>query len=199
MLTSQTTAEFVGELLVALLAHRLQVALVKLGLLVHFLVTDGTGKVVNAPRLVQGGKHIARDDLIANEAKIPKQLMIMRFAVGQAFLFVMAVTKERFLAFGTSEMLHMPVFTESGNHSFFDGTTASPADRYPHLVVATQAVQLIHVILGITRTVPNLPSVTVKFDAASSTIEVVRVVHLPAELQRLVIDHCMALITHVFP
>jgi hypothetical protein len=57
VLPLQPAPQFGRKLVVALLAHRLQVALVELGLLVHLLVADGTGEVVNAPSLVQGGEN----------------------------------------------------------------------------------------------------------------------------------------------
>ena len=49
--------------LVALLADRLEVDLVELGLLLEQLVARGAGKVVRTPRLVQGVHHVALDDL----------------------------------------------------------------------------------------------------------------------------------------
>ena len=49
--------------LVALLADRLEVDLVELGLLLQELVAGGAGKVVRAPGLVQGVNHVALDDL----------------------------------------------------------------------------------------------------------------------------------------
>jgi hypothetical protein len=57
VLPLQPAPQLGRKLVVALLAHRLQVALVELGLLVHLLVADGTGEVVDAPSLVQGGEN----------------------------------------------------------------------------------------------------------------------------------------------
>lgn len=55
--------------------------------------------------------------------------------------------------------------------------------------MAPQAVQLVHVVLGETGTIPNLPGVAVELDAARRAIEVIWVVYLAAELQRLIVDH----------
>ena len=51
-------------LVVALLAHWLQVHLVELGLDRHPLVAGGAGKLVYAPGLVQGREHVASNDLV---------------------------------------------------------------------------------------------------------------------------------------
>lgn len=56
MLPPQTSAQFAGDLLVALLANRFQIALVEFRLLVHLLIAHGAGKVVNAPGLVQSSE-----------------------------------------------------------------------------------------------------------------------------------------------
>ena len=48
---------------------------------------------------------IASDNLVTDEAQIAKQLVIVSLAIGQSFLFVMAVTQERLLAFGTHKVL----------------------------------------------------------------------------------------------
>jgi hypothetical protein len=45
--------------------------------------------------------------LIANEAKIAEKLMIMGFAIGKTLFLIMAITQERFLAFGAYEMLQI--------------------------------------------------------------------------------------------
>lgn len=54
---AQPTAEFTGKLIVAFLAHRFQINLIKLGLLIHLLVTNRASKVVNTPGFVESGKH----------------------------------------------------------------------------------------------------------------------------------------------
>lgn len=106
---AQTTSELTREALVALLAHRFLIILVKLGLLVHFGIANGARKVMNTPGLVQRGEYVATNDLIADEAEIAKQLMIVRLAVGQTTFFIMTVSQKWFLAFSTDEMLNMPM------------------------------------------------------------------------------------------
>jgi hypothetical protein len=105
VLPLQPAPQLGRKLVVALLAHRLQVALVELGLLVHLLVADGTGEVVDAPSLVQGGENIAGDHLIADEAQIAEELVVVSLAVRQTLLLVVAMAEERLLAFGAHEML----------------------------------------------------------------------------------------------
>lgn len=53
MLPPQPPAELRWEFLVALLANRLQIAFVEFGFLIHLLVTNRAGKVMNAPRFIQ--------------------------------------------------------------------------------------------------------------------------------------------------
>ena len=48
---------------------------------------------------------VASDNLVANEAQVSEQLVVVSLAIGQSFLFVMAVTQERLLAFGTHKVL----------------------------------------------------------------------------------------------
>ena len=55
--------QLTGKSVVALLADGLQVDLVKLGLFLQHPVARGAGKVVRAPRLVQGVHHISFDNL----------------------------------------------------------------------------------------------------------------------------------------
>lgn len=48
---------------------------------------------------------VTSDDLIADEAQISKQLMIVRLAVGHATLLVVTMAKEGFLTLGTHKVL----------------------------------------------------------------------------------------------
>lgn len=80
---------------------------------------------------------IAANDLITNEAQIAKQLMVVRFAISQSTFFVVTMSQERFLALGTHEMLHMPMFAQCGHHPLFNRTTACAANWYTHFVMAT--------------------------------------------------------------
>jgi len=81
MSTTQTAAHLIGEALIAALAHRLLIALVELALQVQLGIADGARKVVDAPCLVQGREHISSDDLVAHEAQVAKQQMVVGLAV----------------------------------------------------------------------------------------------------------------------
>lgn len=48
---------------------------------------------------------ITGDDLVAHEAQISKQLMVMGLAVSQTTLLVVAMSEERLLALGADKML----------------------------------------------------------------------------------------------
>ena len=50
---------------------------------------------------------VTRNHLVTDKAQIAKELMIMRFAIGQSFFLVVTMTQERFLAFGTDKMLEI--------------------------------------------------------------------------------------------
>lgn len=136
----QSLLEFGRKLFETSFATRLQIHVVELGLLGHFRVTERTGKVVNAPRLVECRKDISRDDLIAHKAQIAEQLVVMRLAIRQALLFVMPMSKERLLALCTHKVLHVPVLAQCSDHTLFDWSVTGAADRNTHLVVAAQTV-----------------------------------------------------------
>lgn len=82
----------------------------------------------------------------------------------------------------------MPMFPQSGDNALLNRSATRPANRNAHLVVATKTVQLIHVVGCKTGPAAHFSRIAVQFNAASSTIEVVRVVHLTPELQRLIIN-----------
>ena len=50
---------------------------------------------------------ISADNLIADEAKVAEQLMVVSLAVGETFLFVMSIAQTWFLTFGAHEMLRI--------------------------------------------------------------------------------------------
>lgn len=79
--SAQSTSQLIGEALIALLAYRLFIVLVKFGLLVHFVVTNRARKVVHTPGLVQSGENVTSNNLVADETQVTKQLMVMGFAV----------------------------------------------------------------------------------------------------------------------
>lgn len=48
---------------------------------------------------------VTSDNLVADVAEVPKQLMIMLFTVSQTFLLIVAMTVERLLTFGAYKVL----------------------------------------------------------------------------------------------
>lgn len=52
MLPPQTTPEFHRKFLITLLTHRFQIALVEFRFLIHLLIANGTGKMVNTPSFI---------------------------------------------------------------------------------------------------------------------------------------------------
>lgn len=186
----QPLLQLSGELVVAVLAHRLLVKLEKLGLLAHLAVTDGAGKMVNAPGLVEGAEHITIDDVVADKANVAKQLMVMNLAVSQSFLLVVTRSQERLLTLGTDKMLYMPSLAQSMNDPLFDGSPTRPADGDAHLVMATQAVNLL-VLLSRLR---------VQLHTAGMAIEVVGMVGLSSKLDvAIYFNQVMALVADIFP
>lgn len=143
MILLQPEPQFAGIFVVALLAHRLQVHLVELGLHRHLLIARRTGEVIHAPGLVQGGEDVPLNDLIADVTEIAEELMIVHFAVSQSFSLVVSVAQEGLFAFGAHEVLHVPVLAQSRDDPLLDGSAASPANGDAHFVVATQTVQLV--------------------------------------------------------
>jgi len=108
---------------IALLTDRLEVNLVELCLDRHLLVTRRTSKVVDAPRLIEGGEHVSLDNLVAHLTKVPKQLMVVSLTVGKAFPLVVPVAKERLLALCADKVFDMPMFSKSSHHSLLDRTS----------------------------------------------------------------------------
>jgi hypothetical protein len=147
--------------------------------------------------------------LIADEAQIAEELVVVSLAVRQTLLLVVAMAEERLLAFGAHEVLdqtekinclsrvlflgseshlYVPVLAQSCDDALFDWSPTGPTNRYAHLVVTPQTVELVHVVGGEARPTPHLSGGVVQLDAAVGAVEVVRVVHLPPELQRFIVD-----------
>lgn len=101
---------------------------------------------------------VTADDLIANKAQIAEELMIMRLAIGQATFLVVAMTQKGFLAFGTDEMLDVPVLAQRCDDTLLNRTTACTANGDAHFVVTSQAIQLVHVIGSEARTALHFAS-----------------------------------------
>jgi len=100
----------------------------------------------------------------------------------------MAMSKKWLFTLGTNKMLHMPLFAHGIHHAPFNGPSASAADGDPHLIVARQAIQLSFQLPGISRQL--LPAV--------GTVEMVWMVRVILEYQRLLINDGMAFLADVF-
>jgi len=199
MILFQSQPQISGIFIIALLTNRLQIYFIELGLDRHLLVAGGAGEVVDAPGLVEGGEHVALDHLVADVAQVSKQLMIVSLTVGQTFPLIMPVAKEGFLALGADKVFHTPVFAQSRDHSVLDGPPAGSADGDPHLVMAAETVELVEFLGSVPRPGPHLPGRAGQLDAASGAVEVVGMVDLATESQRLLVNGRMALLTHVLP
>jgi len=145
--------------------------------------------MIDAPGLVEGGKNIALNNLIAYVAKVSKELVVVGFTVGKPLPLIMPISQEGFLTFCTDKMLHMPMFPKCCNDSFLDWPPAGSADRNTHLVMAAQAVQLVQLVGGVARPCPHLPGAGGQLLAAPGAVEVVWMVDLSTESQWLPIDN----------
>lgn len=144
------------HLFVTLFAARPEVYIVEFALFGELAVTECTGKVFWTPGFVQCGNGVAENHLIAHETDVSKQLVIVGLTVSQSLkegpriktenlgeiqktnlLFVVFGPEEWFLAFGAHKMLHMPLFAEGTDHSFFDRSATRTTNRYTHLVVTS--------------------------------------------------------------
>lgn len=175
------------ELLVAFLTHWLHVKLHKLVLEGELGVAGRAGETVDTPSLVEGRHHISFDNTIAVVANISKQLVIVCFTVGQALAFVVTVSQEGFLTLGTHKMLHMPLLAHGINHAALDGSPTGSTDGDAHLVMAGQTVEL-----------PlQLPGISCQLLTAVVAVEVIRVVRVILEQQRLLLNNGVTLLTDV--
>jgi len=115
--------------------------------------------------------------------------MVVCFTIGKTLPLVVPVSQEGLLAFCTDKMLHMPVLPKSGNNSFLYWPPASSADRDAHLIMAPQAVQLVQLVGSVAGPGPHLPGTGGELLATPRTVEVVRMVNLPTESQRLTVNN----------
>jgi len=184
---------------IALLAHWLEVDLVELCLHCHLLVARGTSKVVDTPGLIEGGENVGLDNLVAHLAEVPKQLVVVSLTVGEAFPLVVPITEEWFLALCADKVFNMPMLPKSSHHSLLNRPSACTADGDPHLVVAAKAVELVQLVGSVAGTCSHLPRRGCEFLFTASAREVVRMVNLPTEPQRVSINDRVALLAHVLP
>lgn len=152
---------------------------------------------MDAPGLVECGEYVTSNNLVADEAKITEQLMVVRFAVRQSAFLIVTMTQKRFLAFGTDEVLNVPMLSESGYHTFFDGASTGTANWDSHTVVAPKAVQLIHVVGSVASAIFHFACGGIQLLSTSGTVEMVPVVNFTPEAQRSIVYYAMALVADV--
>ena len=153
--------------------------------------------MIDAPGLVESREHVALDHLVADVAKVSEQLMIVSLAVCQTFSLIMTIAEERFLTLGADKMFHAPVFPKGRDHPVLDGPPAGSTDRDPHLVVAAETVELVELLGGVAGPGPHLPGGAGQLYAAPRAVEVVGMVNLSSEPQRLLVNGRVTLLTHV--
>lgn len=122
--------------------------------------------MIHTPGFVQGSKDISGNYLITNKAKIPKQLMVMSFAVSLSLFLIMPMSQEWFFTFGANKMFNVPIFAESSNDSLFDGTMTSTTNGNTHLVVTSKTVEFSLQFSGF----------RIEFYSTSIAVEMVRMV-----------------------
>jgi len=119
--------------------------------------------VVDAPGFVKGSEHVALDNLVADIAKISKQLVIVSFAVGQPLALVVSVAQEGLLALGADKVLHVPMFSKGSHNPLLDRATTSTTYGDTHFVVTSQTIEFIKLLCCVTRPSSNLTSSAGKF------------------------------------
>ena len=100
----------------------------------------------------------------------------------------MSVTFHKNLWLYMHAYLNMPMFSQGRHHPLFYWPSASSTNGNSHLIMTTQAIQLVHVIGSIAWARFHLPSIRIQLDATGRAVEMVGMVHLPTEFQRLVVD-----------
>lgn len=84
VLLLQTFLQFHWELFITLFTARPQVNIVKFGLFGQFPVTEGTTEMFWTPSFVQSRDCVTKYHLVAHEANISKQLVIVDLAISQS-------------------------------------------------------------------------------------------------------------------
>lgn len=101
----------------------------------------------------------------------------------------MAMSKKWFFTLGTNKMLHVPLLAHGIYHTSFNGPPTSATDGDPHFIMARQAIQFSF----------QLPGISSQLLPAVGTVEVVWMVRVVLEYQRLFINDGVALLADVFP
>lgn len=150
------------EVLIASLADGFQVHFKELGLLIHLLITNGAGKVVHAPGLVQRSEHCKQDarqcfnhthrtckrkiftvssyDLVANKAEVAKQLVIMSLTVSETLFLVVTMAQEGLLTFGTHKVLEINSKKLVLQSELFDLGPTSTCQCFPRAVTTRSSI-----------------------------------------------------------
>jgi len=136
--------------------------------------------------------------LITDHAQIPEQLVIVGLAVRQTFPLVVPVPEEGFLALCAHEVLYVPVLPERRDDALLDRSPAGSAYGDSHLVVAAEAVQLVELVGGVAWPRAHLPGGGRELLLTVVAAEVVRVIHLAPESERLPVYEGVAFLAHVF-
>lgn len=101
----------------------------------------------------------------------------------------MAMSKKWLFTLGTNKMFHVPLLAHGIHHTPFNRPSTSATDGDPHFIMARQAVQFSL----------QLPGISSQLLPAVGTVEVVWMVRVILEYQRLLlIDDGMALLADVF-
>lgn len=91
------------------------------------------------------------------------------------------MTQEGPFAFGTDEMLDVPVLAESSYNPLFNRSTTCTANWDSHAIVATQTIQLIHIVGGKASSAFDFTSSRIQLDTATRAIEVITVINFTTE------------------
>lgn len=100
----------------------------------------------------------------------------------------MAMSKKWLFTLGTNKMLHMPLLAHGIHHTPFNGPSTSATDGDSHFIMARQAVQFSL----------QLPGISCQLLPAIGTVEMVWMVRVILEYQRLLINDGMAFLADVF-
>lgn len=118
---------------------------------------------------------------------VTKELVVVGLAVSQTFPLIMTVSQEWFLAFSTDKMLNMPLLAHGINHTALDRAPACAADRHTHFIMTGEAVEF----------TLQFTSVSGQLLTAVAAVEVVGMVGVVFENERLLLDDGVTLLTDV--
>lgn len=85
--------------------------------------------------------------------------------------------------------LYVPMFPQSGDNTLLNWASTCATNWYTHTVMATQAVQLVHIVGGITGAVLDFSGRRIQFNPTRGTIEMVPMINFTTETQRILINH----------